>query len=85
MNTAVRIRLSLLQTHMQAQSYKINQLLGKLLRTYNIQETYKDYAELWIGILAAAAFGVRSTYQTTKVKVPGQLVFNRDMILPVSD
>ena len=37
-----------------------------------------------MGILVAAAFAVRSTYQTTKGKSPGQLVFGRDMILPIN-
>ena len=31
-------------------------------------------------ILAAAAFAVQSTYQKTKEKIPGQLVFGRYMI-----
>ena len=39
----------------------INQLLGNLVRTYNLQETYVDDDDPWIGILAAAAFVVRST------------------------
>ena len=37
-----------------------------------------------MGILAAAAFAVRSTYHMTKGKSPGQLVFARDMILPIN-
>ena len=35
-------------------------------------------------ILAAAAFAVQSTYHRTKEKSPGQLVFGRDMILPIN-
>ena len=63
---------------------RIHQVLGNLLRTYNLQETYIDEAEPWVGILAAADFAVRSTYHTTKGKSPGQLVFVRDMILPIN-
>ena len=37
-----------------------------------------------MGILAAAALAVRSTYHHTKEKIPGQLVFGRDMILPIN-
>ena len=37
-----------------------------------------------MAILAAAAFAVQSTYHRTKEKSPGQLVFGRDMILPIN-
>ena len=37
-----------------------------------------------MGILAAAAFGVLYSYHRTKENVPGQLVFVRDMILPIN-
>ena len=37
-----------------------------------------------MGILASAAFDVLSTYHTTKGKSPVQLVFGRDMILPIT-
>ena len=35
-------------------------------------------------ILAAEYFAVRSTYDWTKEKIPGQLLFGRDMILPIN-
>ena len=37
-----------------------------------------------MGILAASDFAVRSTYHRTKEKIPGQLVFVRDMIPPIN-
>ena len=37
-----------------------------------------------MGILVAAAFAVRATYQQTKQKCPVQLVFGQDMILPIN-
>ena len=37
-----------------------------------------------MGILAAAYFAVQSTYHRTEGKIPGQLVFGRDMILPTN-
>ena len=37
---------------------RINQVLGNLVRTYNLQETYVDDAEPWMGILVAADFVV---------------------------
>ena len=38
---------------------RINQVLGKLVHTYNPQETYVDDADPWMGILAAEYFTVR--------------------------
>ena len=61
---------------------RIHQVLGNLVRRCNLQETYVDDAYPWMGILAKAAFRVRSTYHRDKQNVPGQLVFGRDMILP---
>ena len=62
---------------------RIHQLLGNIVRTYNLQETYVDDAEPCMGILATEDFSVRSTYHRTKQKSPGQLVFGQDMILPI--
>ena len=53
----------------------IYQVLGNLIQTYNLQETYVDDADWWMGILAEVAFAVRSTYHRTKVEIPDQLVF----------
>ena len=36
--------------------YRINQVLGNLLRILNLQEKYVADAEPWMGILAEAAF-----------------------------
>ena len=51
----------------------IHQVLGNLVCTYNLKETYVDDADPWMGILAAAAFAVCSTYHRIKVKSPDQL------------
>ena len=37
-----------------------------------------------MGILSEAPFALHSTYHTTKVKSPGQLVFGRDMKLLIN-
>ena len=36
-----------------------------------------------MGILATAAFALRSMYHRTKGKIPDQMVFGQDMILPI--
>ena len=45
---------------------RLHQLLGNLVSTYNLQETYVDDADPWMGILAESAFEVRYTYNRTK-------------------
>ena len=62
---------------------RIHKVLGELLLTYNLHETYVDDSGPWMGILAAADFAVRSTYHCNKGKSPGWLVFGQDMILPM--
>ena len=61
----------------------IHQVLGNLSRNYNIKETYVDKDEHWSGILAAAEFAIISTENRLKVYSPGQLVFSREIILPI--
>ena len=40
---------------------RIHQVLGNLVHTYNIKETYVDDSDPWMGILATAVLAVRST------------------------
>ena len=70
--------------HKNAIPYRIHQVIVNLVRMYNIQETYVDDADPWMGILSAYAFIVCSMYHSVKGKRPGQLVFGQDMILPIS-
>ena len=53
----------------------IHQVLGNLIRSFNLHYTYVDVADPWMGILAAAAFAIQATYHWNKQKSPGQLVF----------
>jgi transposase InsO family protein len=57
---------------------RIHQVIGNIIRTFELQDNYLDEEDPWKGILSAAAFAVRSTYHTTLQKTPGQLVFGRD-------
>ena len=63
---------------------QIHQILENIVRTYNLQEKYVDAPEPWMGIISASAFTVQSTYHRTKRKSPVQLVFGRDIILPIN-
>ena len=62
---------------------RIHQVIGNIIRTFELQDNYLDEDNPWKGILSATAFAVRSTYHMTLQKTPGQLVFGRDMIFNV--
>ena len=59
---------------------RIHQVIGNIIRTFDLEANYLDNDDPWRGILTATAFAVRSTYHTTLWKMPGQLVFGCDMI-----
>ena len=63
---------------------RIHQILGNLVRTYNLQETCVYDADPFMGILDTSAFAVQSTYHRAKDKSLGQSVFGRDMILTIN-
>ena len=62
----------------------INQVLGNLVQTCKLHETYVGDTDPWMVILAAAAFAVRSTYHRNKGKSRVQLVLDRYMIPPIN-
>ena len=58
-----------------------HQMLRNLIRSFELQNNpYLDSDDPWLGILTAALFAMCSTYHTM-LRVPGQLVFGRYMIL----
>ena len=63
---------------------RIHQVLGNLVLKYNLHETHVDDSDPWMEILVSAAFEVLSMYHRTKGKIPVQLVFSRDIILPIN-
>ena len=62
---------------------RVHQVLGNLCRTFELENREIDKKDPWTGILAATAWAIQSTYHTTLQATPGQLVFGRDMILPI--
>jgi hypothetical protein len=62
---------------------RVHQVIGNIVRTFELEDNYLDEVDPWKGILSATAFAVRATYHTTLQKSPGQLVFGRDMIFNV--
>ena len=62
----------------------IHQVLGNLVRTFNISnQTYVDKDDPWTGILSATVFAISSRTNRKKGYSPGQLIFGRDTILPI--
>ena len=62
---------------------RVHQVIGNIIRTFELENNYLDEVDPWKGILSATAFAVRSTFHTTLRSTPGQLVFGRDMILNI--
>ena len=62
---------------------QIHQVLGNLVQNFKIQHNYVDKNDPWTGILDAAAFAIFSTTNRGEGYSPGQLIFVRDMILPI--
>ena len=62
---------------------RVHQVIGNIIRTFELQTNYLDEDDPWKGILSATAFAIRCTYHTTLHSTPGQLVFGRDMIFNI--
>ena len=54
-----------------------------MIRTFELENIELDEDDPFAGLVSAVGFAVRSTYHTTLQATPGQLVFGRDMILPI--
>ena len=63
---------------------RVHAVLNDILRTFELEERELYEADPWTEFLSAAAFAIRATYHTTLDAAPVQLVFGRDMILPIS-
>ena len=63
---------------------RIHQVLNDMLRTKEMEETEIDPDFPFDSILSAIVCAIRCTYHTTLQATPGQLVFGRDMILPIA-
>ena len=74
--------ITLGNTMYNAASERILQVLGNLVRTFNIStQAYVEKNYPCTGIVAAAAFVICSATNRQTGYSPGQLMFGRDMIL----
>jgi transposase InsO family protein len=62
---------------------RLHQVIGTIIRTFELESNYLDEDNPWKGILSTTAFAVRSTFYTSLQSTPGQLVFGRDMIFNI--
>ena len=70
-------------TNLNAILERINHVLGNLVQTFNIIETYVDKYDPLSVILASEGFVIISTTNMLKGFSPVQLVFGFEMILPI--
>ena len=64
---------------------RVHQVLGNALRTFELEEKEQlDTNDPWGHFLSAVAWAIRSTVHSTMLDAtPGQLVFGRNMLLPI--
>jgi hypothetical protein len=58
--------------------------LNDSLRTAEIDGREMDEKDPWEPFLSSAAYAIRYKFHTTLQETPGQLVFGRDMVLPIT-
>jgi hypothetical protein len=62
---------------------RAHQVIGNIIRTFELEDNYLDEEDPWEDILTATSFAVCPTFHTTLHQSPGQLVFGRDMIFNI--
>ena len=62
---------------------RVHQVLGNMLRTFELEERELSGRDPYGSFLSAAAYAIRSTYHTTLEATPAELVFGRHMLLPI--
>jgi transposase InsO family protein len=62
---------------------RVHLTLGNMLRSFQLEKQELNASDPWTPFLTAAAFAIRSTYHTVLDATPGEIIFGRDMILPI--
>ena len=62
---------------------RVHQVLENSLKTFELEQQELDEHDPWSIFLSSCAWAIRSTYHTVLESTPGQLVFGRDMLLPI--
>jgi hypothetical protein len=81
-NLGIKCRPTLASYNPQGNSIieRIHQVMGNMLRSFELEERELGPNDPWNEFLQDCAFGIRSTFHTTLQAFPGQLIFGRDMI-----
>lgn len=61
----------------------VHQVLGDMLRTFELEERELNDNDPWSEFVSATGYAIRCTYHTTLEASPAQLVFGRNMLLPI--
>ena len=59
---------------------RVHQVLGNMLRTYELDKEDLDPVDPWGPFLNGVAWAIRSTYHTTLEATPGSLIYGRHML-----
>jgi hypothetical protein len=62
----------------------VDQTLGNMLRSYELEDHDFDYQDPWSQILANCAWAICSTVHSVLNATPTQIVFGRDMMFDIS-
>ena len=68
---------------MNALIERVHQVLGNFFRTFELENRELDEDNLFKEFLTAAAYAIFSSHHRTLDATPEQLVFGRDMVLPI--
>ena len=63
---------------------RVHGTIGNMIQTWEVENIDLEDTDPFIGIVSAICFAIRSTYHTTLQATPGQVVFGRDMIFPIT-
>jgi hypothetical protein len=63
---------------------RVQLTLNDALMTAEVDGRELDERDPWGPFLSSAAYAIRSTFHTTLKATPGQLVFGRDMVMPIN-
>ena len=63
---------------------RTHQVVGNCLRAFELEKRDLAGPNPYEPFLTAVAYAMRSTYHTTLKCAPGQLVFGRDVMLPIN-
>ena len=62
---------------------RVHQVVGNMLRTFQLEEQALDTKYPFRLFLSAIAYAIRNTYHITLEATPAELVFGRNMLLPI--